>query len=145
MNRSIWLRPTISVIFVGLRLVPFGVRRFSHHADNNVAINKSAALANHGFYFEEVSHAAGVTFIHQAPTLDSKLAGIMPQIASMGASTVCRVSVSSSSNGAIRRSVQDTGYPKWSAPPAACRCSPMSALDLARSSGRRSPMPNRTS
>ncbi len=34
----------------------------------------------------EVSHAAGVNFIHQAPVLDPKLAPIMPEVASMGAS-----------------------------------------------------------
>ena len=36
--------------------------------------------------FTEVSHAAGIDFIHQAPTLDPKLDGIMPEVASMGAS-----------------------------------------------------------
>ena len=35
---------------------------------------------------EEASGAAGVHFVHQAPTLDSRLNHIMPQVASMGAS-----------------------------------------------------------
>ena len=34
---------------------------------------------------QEVSHAAGINFVHQAPTLDPKLAPIMPEVASMGA------------------------------------------------------------
>ena len=38
------------------------------------------------FIFEEVSHAAGINFVHQAPTLDPKLDPIMPEVASMGAS-----------------------------------------------------------
>jgi hypothetical protein len=45
-----------------------------------------AALANHGFYLTEVSHAAGIDFVHQEPTLDPKLQSIMPEVASMGAS-----------------------------------------------------------
>ena len=43
-------------------------------------------MARHGFYLQEVSHAAGVDFVHQAPTLDPRLDHIMPQVASMGAS-----------------------------------------------------------
>lgn len=45
----------------------------------------SAAASRHGFSLEDVSRAAGVEFVHKAPTLDSKLDHIMPQIASMGA------------------------------------------------------------
>src|SRR5271170_3926811 len=48
-------------------------------------LDAQTALARHGFYFEEVSRAAGVNFVHQAPTLDPQLAHIMPQVASMGA------------------------------------------------------------
>jgi hypothetical protein len=43
------------------------------------------ALARHGFQLVEVSKASGIDFIHTAPTLDSKLDHIMPQVASMGA------------------------------------------------------------
>lgn len=43
-------------------------------------------VARYGLHLEEVSKAAGVDFVHQAPRLDSKLDHIMPQIASMGAS-----------------------------------------------------------
>src|ERR1700729_3003046 len=49
-------------------------------------LDARAALARHGFYFEEVSRAAGVNFVHHAPSLDPQLAPIMPQVASMGAS-----------------------------------------------------------
>ena len=47
---------------------------------------KATALERHGFYFEEVARAAGIDFVHRAPTLDPQLAPIMPQVASMGAS-----------------------------------------------------------
>src|SRR6185437_5340390 len=43
-------------------------------------------MARHGFYLQEVSQAAGIRFIHEAPALDPKLAPIMPEVASMGAS-----------------------------------------------------------
>ena len=33
-----------------------------------------------------MSHAAGIDFVHSAPSLNPKLEGIMPQVASMGAS-----------------------------------------------------------
>lgn len=61
------------------------------------ALNRSAAarasashggdaLARYGFRLEEVSHRAGVDFVHQGPTFDHRLDHIMPQVAAMGAS-----------------------------------------------------------
>ena len=44
------------------------------------------ALKHYGFVLQEVAHRSGIDFTHQAPTLDPKLAHIMPQVASMGAS-----------------------------------------------------------
>jgi hypothetical protein len=46
---------------------------------------KNEGPSRYGFRLEEVSKTAGIDFVHQAPTLDAKLAHIMPQIASMGA------------------------------------------------------------
>jgi hypothetical protein len=48
-------------------------------------VDAQAALARYGFYLQEVSHSAGINFVHQAPTLDHKLDHIMPLVASMGA------------------------------------------------------------
>ena len=39
----------------------------------------------YGFRLDETAKAAGLDFVHEAPTLDPKLAHIMPQVASMGA------------------------------------------------------------
>ncbi len=47
--------------------------------------SKSEGPSRYGFRLEEVSKASGIDFVHKAPTLDAKLAHIMPQIASMGA------------------------------------------------------------
>ena len=43
--------------------------------------------ARYGFHLTEVASAAGLDFVHEAPTLDPKLAHIMPQVASMGAAS----------------------------------------------------------
>jgi hypothetical protein len=51
-----------------------------------IQVNAKAALASYGFYFTEDSEKAGIHFVHQSPTFDAKLAGIMPEVASMGAS-----------------------------------------------------------
>ena len=47
--------------------------------------HRSEALARYGFRLEEVSRRIGVDSVHQAPTFDSRLEPIMPQVASMGA------------------------------------------------------------
>ena len=62
------------------------IKRISarREADRSKA-DATTALARHGFYLEEVSHAAGIDFVHQAPKLDPKLDPIMPEVASMGA------------------------------------------------------------
>jgi enediyne biosynthesis protein E4 len=50
-------------------------------------IDRETALANYGFYLEEVSKDARIRFTHEAPTqLDRRLQHIMPIIVSMGAS-----------------------------------------------------------
>lgn len=45
-----------------------------------------ASSAAYGFAFTEVSRECGVDFVHRAPTFDSKIENVMPDIASMGAS-----------------------------------------------------------
>src|SRR5277367_3759741 len=81
-------RIALAVIFAGLVISPLIIKRFSasRRASAETQLNPTAALARHGFYLQEVSHSAGVNFVHQAPTLDPRLDHIMPQVASMGAS-----------------------------------------------------------
>jgi len=74
----------LAIFFVGLLATPAVIRRVS--AGQTAHLDKSAALVRHGLYLEEISKKAGVNFVHQAPALDPKLEGIMPQVASMGAS-----------------------------------------------------------
>jgi hypothetical protein len=87
MKRGPVARILLAIVFLGLIATPIVIKRISARrraADSS--FNASAALARHGFYLQEVSHAAGVNFKNEAPTLDPKLAPIMPEVASMGAS-----------------------------------------------------------
>ena len=87
MRRGPVARILLGIFFIALLATPMAIRRVSAaRASARVKLDANAALARHGFYFQEVSRAAGIDFVHQAPTLDPKLTGIMPQVASMGAS-----------------------------------------------------------
>ena len=87
MKRLPIARIVVSLFFVGLLLTPLVIRRLSgRQTSARLKVDTKAALANHGFYLTEVSHTAGIDFVHQGPTLDPKLAAIMPEVASMGAS-----------------------------------------------------------
>ena len=81
-------RIAVAIFFVGLLATPAFMRwRLAQSTlAAHTTLDLHAALARHGFYLEEVSHAAGIDFVHQAPTLDAKLGPIMPEVASMGAS-----------------------------------------------------------
>lgn len=87
MKRGAVARFVLSIFFLVLLATPFIIRRVSSQRQTaRTKLDASAALARHGFYLQEVARSAGVDFVHQAPTLDPKLDGIMPQVASMGAS-----------------------------------------------------------
>jgi hypothetical protein len=80
-------RIILGLFFIALLATPFAMKRLSagRNADRSHADEKTS-LARHGFHLEEVSHAAGINFVHQSPKLDAKLDPIMPEVASMGAS-----------------------------------------------------------
>lgn len=88
MNRIPVARIVLTVVFIGMLCTPWTIRHFSHGQARRVAAQTDcqAALARYGFCFQEVSRQAGVNFVHEAPILDHKLDGIMPEVASMGAS-----------------------------------------------------------
>jgi len=76
----------LAVLFAGLLATPIVIKRIAAHRETGKSqLNVTAALSRYGFYFQEVGKASGIDFVHQAPTLDQKLAHIMPQVASMGA------------------------------------------------------------
>jgi hypothetical protein len=85
MKRSV--RVVLTVIFVGLLLTPLAIRRFGGRSSSawTPGAATSDSLQQYGFRLTESSKAAGLDMVHGAPTLDSKLDHIMPQVASMGA------------------------------------------------------------
>src|SRR6202521_3606890 len=86
MNRSP-AKIVLTIFFVALIATPLAIRRISAwRAAKHSNIDANVALARYGFRLEEVARASGITFIHQAPTLDHQLDHIMPEVASMGAS-----------------------------------------------------------
>jgi len=86
MKRGPIARLLLILFFIGLIAVPVILTRVSAHKAARAQNGDASALARYGFYFTEVSKQAGVHFVHQAPVLDPKLASIMPEVASMGAS-----------------------------------------------------------
>ena len=87
MKRGPVAQAILFIFFVALLATPMAIRKISARRNaEKERLEASTALTRHGFYLTEVSKAAGINFVHQAPQLDSKLDGIMPQVASMGAS-----------------------------------------------------------
>lgn len=87
MRRGPLAKALLAIFFVAMVASPLVIKRLA--ARREVArstLDLQTALARHGFYLQEVSHAAGVNFVHQGPTLDHQLDHIMPEVASMGAS-----------------------------------------------------------
>ncbi len=86
MKAGITARVLLWIAFVAMLLTPLAIRQVSARREAAQAkLDESQALARYGFHLQEVSQQAGVHFVHQAPTFDAKLEGIMPQVASMGA------------------------------------------------------------
>jgi hypothetical protein len=80
-------RIILGLLFGALLVTPLVIRRVSARREADRAkTDAKTALSRHGFYLQEVSHAAGINFVHQSPQLDPKLDPIMPEVASMGAS-----------------------------------------------------------
>lgn len=78
-----YARPLLAVIFVALLATPWMIRHFGRRAPALAASGDPAS--SYGFRLREASAAAGMTFTHEGPTFDARLAHIMPQVASMGA------------------------------------------------------------
>ena len=79
------VKAIVAVLFFATLAALVVVRYRTNHVYGEARRDLQTALARHGFYLEEVSHQAGIDFVHQAPTLDHKLDHIMPLVASMGA------------------------------------------------------------
>ncbi|HVT96214.1 MAG TPA: CRTAC1 family protein [Acidobacteriaceae bacterium] len=87
MKRLPIARIVVTIVFIGMLATPWVIRHFSHAQARPATstVDCQAALSRYGFCFQEVAHQAGIRFVHEAPILDHKLDGIMPEVASMGA------------------------------------------------------------
>jgi len=73
MTRGLLARILLAVFFLGLLASPLVIKRLSLPQESAAPeFDTQAALARHGFYFEEVSRAAGIDFVHQGPALDRR-------------------------------------------------------------------------
>ncbi|HEV3485018.1 MAG TPA: VCBS repeat-containing protein, partial [Vicinamibacterales bacterium] len=79
-----YARAVLALLFVLMLATPAIIRRYQHRASAPVAA-AGEAHTRYGFRLTQAAAAAGIDFVHEAPTLDPKLSHIMPQVASMGA------------------------------------------------------------
>jgi hypothetical protein len=81
-QRIAWFVWTIVLVssLVAIRVLNSQATATAHESTGG-----APADARFGFKLEESAKALGVDFVHQGPTFDSRLAHIMPQVASMGA------------------------------------------------------------
>jgi hypothetical protein len=88
MKRISLARVLLTVVFAGMLATPAIMRRYASQSGEPASVHTDcqSALARYGFCYEEVSKQAGIDFVHEAPVLDPQLNGIMPEVASMGAS-----------------------------------------------------------
>ena len=79
-------RALLGLFFIALLATPLVIKQMSaRQAAGSTLEAKASALTRHGFYLEEIAHAAGIDFVHHAPALDHQLDPIMPEVASLGA------------------------------------------------------------
>ncbi len=85
MQKSLTARILLILFFVAQLATPFAIKRWQGgtvaRAGERTDAAPGAALGPYGFRLEEVSKSAGINFTHTAPTLDAKLAHIMPEVA----------------------------------------------------------------
>jgi enediyne biosynthesis protein E4 len=72
-------------IFAGLLSTPYLVRHLGRPVSATPSSSHADPIAQYGFRLTESAKAAGLDAVHEGPTLDPKLAHIMPEVASMGA------------------------------------------------------------
>jgi hypothetical protein len=88
MSRERLTQPLLIALLASLLALPAVVQKLRAKpvASTNAKSDPSATMQRYGMCLTEVAKQCGIDFVHTAPTFDPKLAHIMPQIASMGAS-----------------------------------------------------------
>ena len=80
-----YARLALAVVFVAMLATPAIIRWQRDRALAPRGASPDEMQARYGLRLTESSKEAGITFVHEAPTLDARLNHIMPQVASMGA------------------------------------------------------------
>ena len=71
MNTGRTAKILLAIIFVALLDTPLILKRWAAQRETgNAKLEASQALTRHGFHLQEVAQASGISFVHQAPTLD---------------------------------------------------------------------------
>jgi hypothetical protein len=83
-NRGV--RIGLALLLAALVAAPVVVKQMTtRQAAATTANAEEDTLRRHGFYLQEVAHAAGIDFVHRGPKLDPMLDPVMPEMASLGA------------------------------------------------------------
>jgi len=76
----------VITIFIGLLLIPLGMKKYDEFLNSEVFENMEEVMERYGFYLEDVTEDIGISFVHRRADVDDKLNHILPQISSVGAS-----------------------------------------------------------
>ena len=131
-------RLALTAVFAGLLVTPIAIRKVSarRNAAAKTTLDAQDAIARHGFCLQEVAAASGIHFVHAAPELDPKLAQIMPEVASMGASVsivdfdrdgwpdIYVTNSATNSRNALYRNQHDGTFKDVASEMGGCRCEP---------------------
>ncbi|MEQ1907582.1 MAG: CRTAC1 family protein [Vicinamibacterales bacterium] len=82
------LRPILTLLFAGLLVAVVILNRSAVDGGRVEPVSRTGpadTIARFGFHLEDVAASAGASFVHHAPTFDSRLDHIMPMVAAMGA------------------------------------------------------------
>ena len=86
MKNNVLSQIIVTVLFVLMLFVPFGLEKYSEWSGEEVSGDREDVLNRYGFFLEDVTEELGLNFKHYRVTVDNELNHILPQISSVGAS-----------------------------------------------------------
>lgn len=86
MKNSVVAKIIVIILFLLLVSVPFGLKKYNEIGNGDFSGNAEEVIERYGFFLEDITDEAGITFRHQRVTVDEQLDHILPQISSVGAS-----------------------------------------------------------
>jgi hypothetical protein len=86
MKNNVLSQIIVTVLFVLMLFVPFGIEKVNEWTDVELSNNREDVLNRYGFFLNDATEQVGLDFKHQRATVDDELSHILPQISSVGAS-----------------------------------------------------------